>query len=1335
MFVNLASNDPAVVSRAECSLRRENDDALVHRGNNELWTFSLTESSPPPAPNEKFGLRETSTGLFHASTITPVDHHHHHGSAISGGGAGGSAGAAAAAAAAATGAPTAVSNRPLPYDPFVSAVKSAIFTQLIRTRGFMPFGNALLSPDGRSFHANCMLTSYGDLFVQMYYEDTHMERVNEDMKRGTSVQIIPSALRGEFVQLCDVQPSNDQLATFRHLLEESPSCDMVAYYNMTFKRWAQVNLSTSTGSQKIMWPCELCVTSTTSTSTPISKDDVSNQMFSYPDTLALVEEQMSQIKSAAPLGVNGTTATTTAGQNSGMVSSVTSGRTNTTTISPGMARTNIAETYQASGTNVINQANDNRRNPGNVYPTPPDPQTLTGRRNEDSWRAAAAPSVGSEGWGEYDDDDIFGGDEVTEADFSFFDQPEPKPESVEPVGSVDPIEPMQVDQTVKTEHPEKASEPSKDDAEQALTTGIKPEVRFSSTLLSKNSLRIEGDSASSTPIDSDGESQHPRKRRKSIFRPLTFNPLVSSSLDSKYDVGGRFFVPDPSAEAGEDEDEDLFDSGPSSNHSDSDGEASQSDSEAPNSKQQSKQPESASMKESGSLDYSALWPALLSTSHFQHILSTDATQVTSESTGIDVEALDQFMEQVVWDHGLFQAFIPKHRKHLSPDELVVKSLMAMFPDASKLTVQTVMNMASISTVNHLVSSGPPPSRFGTPKPGEEEDKNADGSSRRPSADESNAVGTSVSGSAAVAGTDSGSAYPEDPNAECSTPGAGNTTSVAGLYSGNIPTDLKTNRFSIINQIPVPLISIVRGPNRLKARAPIMRFWKVFGLSPRGGPKNITMAMLTPSGPGVISASRVMLPLLKSSYEGCGLGEVALFDAPPLCQDGVVELASKESHDIDDTLLTFVQALKGMAVENVVLIVVNPFTTVSEMVNFTTMLQSRLNPGSHGPNVSLQFISPESITCKETLAMPSPYVLMRLSLAIYDKIKRPVDTLSKIQTQRTSPAFTLARVPPQKINFRHSPTSSLALMDEDSLIHVAYAFTQDRRWMTVAWTDQWGEVSKIKVLDLVGSTEKSGASRLRTLDDAFAEVWDTTLELTTKIPVRWRVAMVKVGKMDDDELSKWQLLSVPSVTSKKISFCYFLYVDMNPSLVITGDQTLLYPHGLHSQKKKALAGNHTNYPSPVKDGVLPTTPNNPIGDSPDAVYGVNVATPSSSHTQSDAVVNDEDSAVVDVKDETYGIVMGCLSDKVLPGDQRPRILVSGYLVKPPLDDAVPEQQVLEVNFVACPTPYEGSMKSILMHYRRLATLGGYTGVSQVDHALAPWHIEAADKMRRTLQNLT
>jgi hypothetical protein len=80
---------------------------------------------------------------------------------------------------------------------------------------------------------------------------------------------------------------------------------------------------------------------------------------------------------------------------------------------------------------------------------------------------------------------------------------------------------------------------------------------------------------------------------------------------------------------------------------------------------------------------------------------------------------------------------------------------------------------------------------------------------------------------------------------------------------------------------------------------------------------------------------------------------------------------------------------------------------------------------------------------------------------------------------------------------------------------------------------------------------------------------------------------------------------------------------------------------------------------------------------------------------------------------------------------PKPVIRGFLVKPAID-GTQQHRVMEVALLQCPQPFEGSLKTVLVHFRRLAALGGYIGVSQQESVLLPWHVEAVEKMVAVLR---
>lgn len=1367
MFVNLnPTSDNVLMSHAEWSIRRETANALACLNNNELWTFSFSEQDSPPEPNDRFNLKETSTGLFLPSTLGSGDTNH---------------------------------PLPAPYKPLVSALKSLILHNLAISTGFVPFGEGMISPSGKIFYVEPSLSASGDLFVKMYYDKSDIRKFQLDAMDSTftpKILLIPSTTTGEVVE---VTRGPKDLSQFKQLLERT-SCIDVGTRNNRFKTWLKIRMESGC---IVIWPLDLCYIQPSSQ----KQKFFDSQRFGHDDVFGSAESQIAALKAVLQnKDLKHATSTTSKNQQAPSGTDNADLTSGGTTTSGNMNTSGNAVT--AVNPQVGNLAEGEGRRPS-VYPTPPDPHGAKVKSEGNTVESTSWVTPGglnSETWADMDED-LFGEDEeITEADFNFFDQPEEekKPAPNGEQGTVSEPPPPAVKKEPDTTLPEPKT------AEPATTTGVK---RRNEDELDEGKY-VDSSQITIQSMSEEDEKplEHRIKRRKSIFSPLKFNSLISSSLDSKYSQGGRFFVPNP---------ENNEDSSSSSSASDDDQEESDDDETAmgreterfhsiPGQQTEGQQDDETTISEHP-VHYINMWTSILRSSTSSQTLgqptempmevpasstnggTTDHVGTPNDQSNID-SAVSELVQHIVWDNGLTSKIIPHAPKREAPDSTVIKRVSSVFPELQKLSLLDVLRLNTANQVIHSQTTHNS-TRFGTPvieskqegggggdamnddQKDEEQmkripssvtnindnDMTTTNAHHEPTIDDSNNNATSIHASVWFSDGQSGSMLHSNANTPTST-GIAAHSSMDAQHSSQIQqqqysqTQLQSQQSqhgqqqykqennSTIFPISVPFYSVIRAQAKMKARAPILRFWKVFGLTPQHGPKDLTTLMISPSGKGMLAAASAFLNFLKTTYEGCALGEMVLPEFKDLNSgNGIVPYACEEP-DAESAIQNIKTALAQTAqylpvssgAKNICFIITDPFMhapSLLPIIQYFFHLKKMWTSAQPGTNVFLQIVEAKEIAAKDTIVMPSQYKMVKVALNMYDMCSPGSTTNDVVQTQRSLPAFTLARIPPAKINFRLSATPSLSLLDEDTLMHVAYSVSKDKRWLTAAWTDQWGEISKVDAFHL----RKSGG-RIRSFEDVCAEIWDTTMALIARVPVRWRVALAKLGVMDEPELSTWLLLSEPSTSSKKVSFVYFLSANTTPSLVVSGDYSI-FPFGKYLQKDKK-SKDHSGSTGAGSASGQPATPATPQRgtetESPD--YGTNIATPTSAgNTNGDSSKNDsEDNVVVDVKDDSHGIILAnhieAISDDVLNNSNKPKPLITGFILKPGLNNDM-EHRLFEVSLVHCPTPYEGSMKSLLIHYRRLASLGDYTGVSNnEERGHVPWHIEAVDKMLRVLNYL-
>ncbi|CAN6660425.1 hypothetical protein TRVA0_032S01002 [Trichomonascus vanleenenianus] len=1393
----LPTPDKTLLAQAEWSLRREHPGALVHLSGTELWIFSLFEDASPPAPNQAFNLRETSTGLLLCSTLASTE-----------------------------------VAQPASYAALLAALKSMVYYSLISSGAFVPFGSSIISPTtGKLIHIDPAFTATGELYLKVYYEKTDLTRFQKSdlgggiQSRGTiKLVLAPSSSIAEFVELADA-PKN--VTQFCQLLEMTTGVDFVGSpRNYQFRSWVKVKLDAGVVA---LWPLELCYWQSTSRIV-----DKGNDVVSWEDTedvFQRTEQEVSVMKRVLDSKKSKQTINLPNHHQQQMRPVPQAQNTQPTQPTHQQQQqqqqlpNNRPQATQAPAQHTAAAANANA-NSSLVYPTPPDPQGLKrdgGADGEGSW--GATPGRQEENWGDLDES-LFGDEEeITEADFNFFDEPEsPKKDRMD----------IDVTATLETEHDVTAANLSspkvkgetKSEA-QNMVVNKEPSARAPTE---NSSLSFTIDTMKPVSDAQEAESEDDGKFN-STFAPLKFNPLISKLLDAKYSSGGKFYVPSSvvTMDEGDDSDDNEEPTGAAApngfsfpptinDHDNYDRKINDGN-------------DNTNITTNDMIDGNHHHPSIISNDLFKskpfhdhpdtigapstpfltendqlvqwrHIFTSGPQGVPDPLESIvepaspaEMSAFESVVntlsQQVVWDDGLYTGLLPSAPKLESPDEAIVKRLASIFPEVTKLTLRDIMNLSdadAMAAARNTASSGVLPSagnpgslpgtQIGTPNP-EPDIKRPDDNQPLKETSASNSVTASTTLSLTLDTVTPSQENSIDqrnmgylPNSASSTPMSSGvpvslhqqplqlshsqqqaqqpqpqqaSQSQAQAQSQGpvppmsaMPSAKQRALVSTIFPIEVPFYSMARNKQLIKARAPILRFWKIFGLAPQDGEKDIAVILLCPSGAGMLASTCAFINFLKTTYEGSGLGKMEFVEIPGVVSSGIAqyhldsgatpELTMEKVRQLTNQIgPSWLETQHAATTTNLLVLMVNPFKQVSSLMSliqvYSDFKDMLLNAGSKS-HITLRLVDADTVSAKDTIRMPSQYSMMRFALNIYDRCEirsdHAVDVVKPCEIDRIDPAFSLSRFP-SKIQLRFVPTPSSSLLDEDTLMHIAYAVSKDRRWLAVAWSDQWGETGKVESFCL-----KRAGARPRAFEDVCAEVWDKTLELISRIPVRWRIALSKSGRMTEEELKVWLSLAEASPQSK-ITFTYLLNAVISPSMVISGDSAL-FPF---AKNQRSSLGKRTRDGS----GTTPKTPQKDT-DSPD-MYGM--ATPSAlnGNNSLDDNKESEEAVIVDVKDDTYGVILhGPVGIPLMNnagttgGSANARTLITGYLLKPSVNGER-EQRLFELSLVHCPTAREGSMKSLLQHYRRLASLGGYTGVSPNENTIVPWHVEAVEKMIKVL----
>lgn len=547
-----------------------------------------------------------------------------------------------------------------------------------------------------------------------------------------------------------------------------------------------------------------------------------------------------------------------------------------------------------------------------------------------------------------------------------------------------------------------------------------------------------------------------------------------------------------------------------------------------------------------------------------------------------------------------------------------------------------------------------------------------------------------------------------------------------------PEQIKpSNLFQVVS----PRLEMRRNDSRLSVLPSSISFWESLGLSPTHGAKDICALCLFPGQEGASDSTLVFTDRLRSTYESLKLGSFNRLSTSAGDVDGLFPFTVERDAQFGKSGSFLGPSLQSCAsrvckalsaapvteVNFVLFFIYGPDTTGSMVeccAAFNEIFEGykRILANKKLPAVNemvLQLIPQSLVASSCSVPMPSPMELSKLALELYDRC-------TAFGGAMPSPGVMLEQTLPRLIDFKLSPTPSASVMHENMCLHLGYAQSIDERWITVAWTDNRGS-QQMTTSYCLGRKGKGPATPLT---DVIQEIWSTTRELISAWKVNWRIIVAKCGVMDTHEIELWTGL-VPADPKSPISLT-LVTVDTDPSLQ-------LLPPAAKIPANATSPFYTTPGSTPQGAVVSPEQSGNAATNFRDNT--TNAHTPGGG--DNNATDSDADATLIDITDQTWGVVLSHRLHTSTSLTDLSSALVSGYLVKRGGMRADDPPIVMEVNIVhseANPRTYEALLREMLIYYRGLGTLARARGMVDKDTDIRPWHIAAAEKGVRALYML-
>lgn len=459
----------------------------------------------------------------------------------------------------------------------------------------------------------------------------------------------------------------------------------------------------------------------------------------------------------------------------------------------------------------------------------------------------------------------------------------------------------------------------------------------------------------------------------------------------------------------------------------------------------------------------------------------------------------------------------------------------------------------------------------------------------------------------------------------------------------------------IYQINAPFVRVRRAETHWDLLPPSIAFWEPLGLAPTSPPKNVIAFCIYPHSDPLRPLLERFLLNVQIAYDTCKLGSHTRVDTVSEYEGGLVPCKINSSAPSSKEAFkalreTCVQLGKLLAIQHnqireqqdakidaFVIYMVDPFGISGALWElcsaFWTLFHAygQVSPGrsdqAQKPDLVLQIVPMKYIASFDAPVVLDSGIYMNLAREVYDRCPPSAPSTDKTPLNiYKAPAFQLEEALPRGIPFKLVSEPPQDLLRENSYMHLAYSMSLDGTWVTAAWTDNCGKSQAVVSYHL-------GA---RTFGEVAKEIWQTTIEILQSRRVQWRVCIAKSGIMDREELETWVLL-ITCPTQVNL-FLTLLTVVTDPTYKLTPTT----PAGSNT------AGQSTPGSTPQ------------AGVSPDPAMGLTPAATPSADAPDPAA--DPDTRLIDVTDETWGVILAHRLHNSNSTNQFIPALISGLLVK-------------------------------------------------------------------------
>jgi len=443
----------------------------------------------------------------------------------------------------------------------------------------------------------------------------------------------------------------------------------------------------------------------------------------------------------------------------------------------------------------------------------------------------------------------------------------------------------------------------------------------------------------------------------------------------------------------------------------------------------------------------------------------------------------------------------------------------------------------------------------------------------------------------------------------------------------------------------PYTRVKRSQETYEMLPPALDFWQPLSLAPSNGPKDVRAFAVFPLNEDLQKLVEAFLRDVGTVYETCRLGShvstrnVQGNNELDDYEDGLapVELGGEETVDAALSaycstcveLGTFLASIgRAETDRTIVIYLVDPFSVTTKASQYLCACfwqlykayrdnTPRLPRNQARSDIVLQIVPIELIASKESLITLNAQQLEAMAKEVHDRCPPSRPSGAEVTSELpnfAAPFVELASPPPKRVGFQLTADPPRDLLHEGSVLHLAYATSADGQWIVAAWTDNTGRYH----------SSVSFCLRGKSFVEVAEDVWERTRDIMIAREVTWRVFIITAEELDNSTLACWRaLIEQPRRQAFSVTL---LFAELDPGVGLT-------PPDLSSDdtsNSHATLGAGFLTPATTPQGTTVTV-------SPDT-GGYNAPpTPAPSETAIALVENDPDALLIDLSDESWGVL--------------------------------------------------------------------------------------------------